>query len=234
MIRQIQSFLWTVLFDRSRQGLFDGPAVCVKSLVQHAFAYTKFLRPCRSGLCPAMKLQNAKATLVIVLRFSRRPSDVTRLVVERIVNAVNRVQVTRRSTNVGEEGREVMQPFAADANPSTAIVGVGVRSRIVAALFHALPRFVFLPVSAMATTLAVCSQACGSRFIRQAPAATGVASTQVSAADDRAASALADAAPIRRSRAFNMNALNNAESPECLPGDIWSSWGHSVICESLL
>lgn len=122
------------------------------------------------------------------------PSAVVRRIAARVVDALKGVLFSRAWTHVGKEGREVMSPSVADANPATAVVAVVLGAWIFATVDHAGPRVV-LTRPTMTRSMPADVSVLGDSIQLQASATTGITTNKVGPQDSSDLTALTTAQP---------------------------------------
>lgn len=160
----------------------------------------------------------------LLLRSS--PSDITRLVTSVIVDAVKRcAAVLWLGSDVRDESVEAVSPLSAHGDPAPAVVLEIPYTRILAAIFGVLPRFVF---RCCVTTLRISvakSRLCRSEpqcmFSGRAAARKGTAGAKMATACDGVSAAIAATLPATFTRRwFWRHGVQHQQSPESLSGHV--------------
>jgi hypothetical protein len=176
----------------------------------------QFPAPLSERLDFATPLYAAIVPAIIGLLNFCGPAHVARLVVSVHVDAVNRVVPRRLLAYVCQKGREVISPFIADVDTTTAVVQPSLVSWIRAALLGVTPRNPFHCAGLVVRPLAISGQ-----FTIQASAALHQALLHIAAAGVVGISAIASADPL----IALVGVVKRYKAAEAVSGDVeqWSA-----------
>lgn len=127
---------------RGGQRFLCGPTV-VQSVTQRRWVQIEKLGPLGVGKSFAAMRQVIVLARVVGLLLLSGPSDVARLVVAVVIDAVKGMAGRRTSANVAEEGGETLSPFVVHTDAASAVVLEVARTRNVASRPCLLPDAVF-------------------------------------------------------------------------------------------
>jgi hypothetical protein len=134
------------MMNRCRQGALGRPSVH-EAVLQSAVVDAGSTRPLAKGTGFSIPRHGAVGSAIIRLLMFRGPSAISRVVVARIVDAVQRIAF-RTTTHVPKEGRVISQPLVGHCDTTPAVVFIAGQFRVVAACFSFAPRPIFSRLSA--------------------------------------------------------------------------------------
>lgn len=163
---------------------------------------------------------------ILHLLTTSRPSDIAGLIVPFVVDSVDGVSGTRSGSDMVVEGHEVVQPFVADGNPASSVVGPTLGVRVGTALLHSHPDDVLgctgsTMIGAPRDDGRVGATSFTGKFGCSAAARSCSTSTQVAGVGDRLTSAVALAEPSRIVGARGvLSPSDDDKAVEPLPGKV--------------
>ncbi len=133
------------------------------------------------------------AALVVGLLGQRLPSNISRLIAEIVVDSSYRMGWTRATTNVGNEGHDIVAPLIAHGNASPAVVRERMTIGVVATLLHLGPRGI-LRCAGQAVAMIASKHAIGA----SAATTRALASPKIAVKNRSLGPAIAAAVPVSR------------------------------------
>jgi hypothetical protein len=182
-------------------------------------ADAKPITPLSNGHCFAVERQKNVIGAVVLLFFHGRPATISRLVANRIFNAVNRVLLTRQFAHVGKEVLKTMPPAVADGNSLGSVVLIPAIGRQITPLNHGFPCFVN---AVLATPMRRIALDEGSRntFGIQTSAGLRFSHPQALTSGKCLPATLADTVPSRGCRPVVRSTTDNRQASKLLTSEI--------------
>lgn len=206
---------------RNSHGFLYAPAA-VQPLGDDISAATNATRPLRKRQCLAVVRQASHSARVAALRERRGPTHILWRVVAIAINAIDRMLLGWTRSDIAKKRLERTRPLFANTDASAAISVEAVVTRIIAALLHGLPDFVFGRLCQ-----SVCSLSSSDLFATKAAARPTPPSQQIVLDDDLLCAAVTLTQPSAdRSRRL-ADEFKGDKSTETVTGDV-CSWFHPL------
>jgi hypothetical protein len=205
--------------QRNRQGFVYAPAA-VQAFFEHMVSHPYRLRPLVERARLAAKGQPSISTRIVGLFAAWRPRAIVWRIGPIVVVALDGMLRRGTGSHVGIESREVL-PLVADLNTAASIVLIGATRRLITALAHALPDFMFRRAAA---SMGQARRACA--FALQAAATLRNAQGQITRENFFLFSACTSTQPCMATRGGSMQ---DRQPMEDTPGQINPSLGHFNI-----
>lgn len=125
--------------DWLRQGIANAPFQMINPRPQRGLLNANTIRPVSHIHRHAIMGQYSRSAFIPVLLCPERPPNIRRPIVSVVVDPVDAVFWGGPQAQIAQELRKTQAPSGTDLNASTAVVGIRLIRRIVAAMFHVSP-----------------------------------------------------------------------------------------------
>lgn len=131
------------MVNSHRQRAFDWPVKSPDAVAQSLIFYAEPFGPLPNGQRFTTVCVTRHAAAIQRLFYCRGPAHIARFIIAIIINALNTQSGARTMADVTKKDREVVAPFGADLNTTSAIILKLRVIRHVAAFFHRTPDCIF-------------------------------------------------------------------------------------------